>query len=75
MTIGFLLFTIGLVYLFADYFVEIFLKPIDEFYFYANKSFGGKYIKVIFSRRKNNNFLLENEDLMMKSDNVYLSEE
>jgi hypothetical protein len=75
MTIGFSLFIIGFVYLIADYFIEIFLKPIDKFYFYSNKAYGGKYIRVIFSKRNYQKLFLDNEDLMMKSDNVYLSEE
>lgn len=73
---GFSFLFIGMIYLFGDYFVEIIFKQIDKFYFYLNRQLEGKYIRIIFSKNKNYNFLLDNEEeLLMKTDNICISED
>ncbi len=67
---------IGFIYHFGDYFTELIFNHIDKFYFYSNREYNAKYIKIIFYQNRKNKFLLEDEEnILIKRENIHLTEE
>ena len=74
--IGFISFIVSSSFFYGDIILEIIFKPIEKFYFYNNKVQEGKYVAIIFSKSKSSNFLIDiDENLLMRSEKMYLSDE